>query len=183
MPLLDTSARFCRIHSRRRGFTLMEVVVALGIVAFAVPLILTTLASSSRARLQSENDTRSAWLARDVQQELIAAWSAQQSVINPAPAFPQFANPTTPLVLLYDKEGKFISQGTSDDFSRGHATGGAFYLVSLYGEPALASPLKEGTSDLCHLSLSIESPAAARKEKRSRFVYQAMLQAPVSSSP
>lgn len=161
----------------------MEVVVALGVVAFAVPLILTTMASSSRARAQSENDTRSAWLARDVQSELLASWSKQQSVISPAPAFPEFANAVTPLVLLYDKQGQFLAQGNSNDFTRGHATGEAFFLVALYGESSLASPLKEGSRDLCRLHVSIESPAAARKEKRSRYEYQSLLPTPVTLSP
>ena len=86
-------------------------------------------------------------------------------------------------MLLYDKQGQFIAQGNSDDFTRGHATGGAFYLVAFYGEPALSSPLKEGSSDLCHLNISIESPAAARKEKRSRFVYQSLQHAPITLTP
>ncbi len=56
------------------GMTLMEVVIAIGVVAFVIPLILAATGSAGNSRRNAEADTHSAWIARDVQQNMIVAW-------------------------------------------------------------------------------------------------------------
>ncbi len=67
-------------RTSRPGMTLMEVVIAIGVVAFVVPLILAATGSAGSSRRDAEADTRSAWIAKEVQRQMILKWSEDQTV-------------------------------------------------------------------------------------------------------
>jgi type II secretory pathway pseudopilin PulG len=152
--------------------TLMEVVIALGVVAFAIPLILAATGSAADTRRSAEADTRSAWLARQVQQEILAAWAEPQlpSVIDPAPAFPDFADEASPEILAYDSDGNFLAKGTADDLSAPSRIPKAVYLVTAYGE-AYTPPGSAAANSLSLIRIRVLHPAKATPGKRSTYRY------------
>ncbi len=153
--------------------TLMEVVIAIGVVAFVVPLILATTGSAGRSRLNAEADTRSTWIARQVQREIIAKWATpvQDSVIQTGIAFPSFASKGSPEILAYDSDGNFISKATSQDLDGPSKIPKAVYLVSFYAE-AYNPPNSSGTvNNLSLVHISVHHPAKALKTNRSVHRY------------
>ena len=78
----------------QRGMTLMEVVIAIGVVAFVIPLILAATGSAGNSRRNAEADTRSVWLAREVQQQVLSKWAdpVRESAITNALTFPTFSS-------------------------------------------------------------------------------------------
>jgi type II secretory pathway pseudopilin PulG len=156
------------------GMTLMEVVIALGVVAFVIPLILAATGSANISRLSAEADTRSAWLARDVQREIISAWSvpAPASAFGAALAFPVFATPTAPEILAYDSDGNFLAKGTAADLTAASKIPKASYLVAVHGEAHRPPNLAAGPDTLSLLTIRILHPAKAPAAKRSDLRYQ-----------
>lgn len=173
---------FRRFLKRHRGLTLMEAVVALGVIAVAVPLILSATAVSTRTRMNAETDTRSAWLARTVQQELTSAWRDLPSALFPVkPTFPNLGSPTAPEVLLFDADGQFLARGTADDFLNGVRNNRAVYLVSLHAQKQNPANLTSNEDLLSRVQITIAHPAQGPRPKRVSSTYTVLI--PRQTSP
>ena len=156
--------------------TLMEAVIALGIIAFAVPLVLSATAVSTRTRINAETDTRSAWLARTVQRELTDSWRALPSAMfTPAPAFPTFASATAPEVLLFDAEGRFLTRGNSNDYTNGSRNGNAVYLVSVHSQRHSPANITTTENLLARVQITVAHNAKAPLAKRVPCSYTVLI--------
>jgi type II secretory pathway pseudopilin PulG len=156
------------------GMTLMEVVIALGVVAFVVPLILAATGSANSSRLSAEADTRSAWLAREVQREIISSWTvpAPQTSFGATLTFPVFATATAPEILAYDSDGKFLAKGSAADLSAPSKIPNASYLIAVHGEAHRPPNLAAGPDTLSLITIRVLHPAKAAAAKRSDLRYQ-----------
>jgi type II secretory pathway pseudopilin PulG len=154
----------------------MEAVVALGVIAVAVPLILSATAVSTRTRTNAETDTRSAWLARTVQQELTNAWRDLPSPLFPVkPSFPTFGSPTAPEVLLFDADGQFLARGTSDDFLNGVRNPRAVYLLSVHAQKQNPANLSSNDDLLSRVEITVAHPAQGPRPKRITCSYTVLI--------
>ena len=153
----------------------MEVVIAIGIVAFVVPVILTATAAASKSRMSAEADTLSAWLIKDVYREILSKWAdpVRESSINTDIGFPVFADQDTPIVLAYDSDGNFIEEGSVSDIDSPSLIPDAAYLVAIYGEaytpPNLASA---NPTPLSLVRIRVLHPAKSTPANRSEFRYK-----------
>lgn len=161
-----------------RGMTLMEVVIALGVIAFVVPIILTATASSTSSRLSSEADTRSAWLSKDVYREVLAKWAdpVRESVITEDLGFPAFASADAPLVLAYDYDGNFLAEGSVADIDSPSKIPKAVYLVAFYSESHIPANLAvANSSPLSLLRIRVLHPAKSLQANRSDLRYNLLI--------
>jgi hypothetical protein len=156
------------------GMTLMEVVIALGVVAFVIPLILAATGSANISRLSAEADTRSAWLAREVQREIISAWSvpAPTSAFGASLTFPVFATATAPEILAYDSERNFLAEGTAADLTGPSTIAKASYIVAVHGEAHHPPNLAADPNTLSLLIIRVLHPAKSAAAKRTDLRYQ-----------
>lgn len=154
--------------------TLTEVVIALGVVGFVIPIILAATGSANISRLGAEADTRSAWLAREVQREVISSWAvpARESIFEAALDFPEFADESAPEILVYDAEGNFLTKGGPQDLTGSCKIPKATYLVAVYGEAHRPPNLAPGTDSLSLLRIRVLHPAKSAPAKRSDLRYQ-----------
>lgn len=135
--------RFSGTPSLARGFTLMEVVVSIGILAVALPTIAGTISYSSKRAAESGHEVRAIWLLDSMQSELRATVRGQ----HPATAIHAIAKPASVPSsedLFFDSEGVQV-----DDLKE------AFYRCRLEFRPDASS------DDLIHLQGRIIWPAAA----------------------
>jgi type II secretory pathway pseudopilin PulG len=168
--------------SLRRGLTLMEAVIALGVIAFAVPLIVAATSQSSKTRISAEADTRSAWLAQDVQRQLIDSWNDRVTITFPTkPMFPDFGTASSPIVLLYDNDSAFVQTGTPQEYTNGSTNQRASYLVSVYGIGTTPHNLTTTERNLSRVIISVENSAKAMATKRNRNVFTLLI--PRQTSP
>lgn len=156
-----------------QGMTLMEVVIAIGVVAFVVPLILAATGSAGSSRRNAEADTRSAWIARQVQQELIVSWGKHpaKSVFAENKNFPSFASEGSPDILLFDSGGEFLEKGSASDFTKASQVKDAAYVVAMYAEEYNPPNLTATANPLCILRIRILHPAKAAPSSRSTHRY------------
>ena len=157
----------------RSGMTLMEVVIAIGVVAFVVPLILAATGSAGNSRQNAEADTRSAWIAREVRQELILSWGdhPSESIFEEAMDFPNLANEDKPEMLLFDSNGGFLQKGSEADFTAPSQVKGAAYIVAIHAEEHTPPNLTTTGSPLSLLRIRILHPAKATPGNRSTYRY------------
>lgn len=156
-----------------RGMTLMEVVIAIGVVAFVIPLILAATGSAGNSRRNAEADTRSAWLARNIQQELILSWgeNPSQSIFETSQDFPDLATAEAPEILLYDADGEFLQKGSSQDFDKPSKVAGATYVVALSADEYRPPGLATTANPLALVRLRVLHPAKSAPGKRSTYRY------------
>jgi type II secretory pathway pseudopilin PulG len=160
------------------GMTLMEVVIAISVMAFAVPLIFTATTSASSSRLAAEADTRSVWLTREVQREIILKWSEDsniedQSIITSTFPFPGSGLGVSSKTLIFDNAGEFISEGGPSDRENSSVIPGAAYVVFVEAEiytPPGAVP-SSGEDTLARVTIDVSSPAKTIPGKRSQYRY------------
>ncbi len=153
-------------HTRKSGMTLMEVVIALGIIGFILPIIIAATTSTGNARRNAEADTRSAWLARHIQTQIIAKWAEPpiESEIDSDYTFPENAATESSVVLLYDREGSFLTMGTDADLNSQCKVPKAVFV---------ASATAEFQSDsLALVSITISHPANVLPSKRGSYQYK-----------
>lgn len=155
------------------GMTLMEVVIAIGVVAFVIPLILAATGSAGDSRRSAEADTRSVWLARQVQQEVLSKWAEppRSSVIESAIAFPAFASADSPEVLAYDTGGVFLAKGSAADLTAPSKVPNAAYLVAVHAEAYEPVGVPAVPGKLAMLHIRVIHPAKAAPGGRSTYRY------------
>ncbi|MGJ8634920.1 MAG: hypothetical protein ACSHX7_13465 [Luteolibacter sp.] len=162
----------------------MEVVIAIGVVAVVIPLILSALGSASGSRRNAEADTRSAWLAKEVQRDILRNWAKTDngwtdsgvSVIDEDLDFPVIAKEDAPKVLIYDSEGEFLQEGEVSNLESGIQVKDAAYVVSVYSEiPTDVNGDLIGPVDgLALLRIEVQYPARSKPEKRTTYHYHIM---------
>lgn len=152
---------------------LMEVVIAIGVIAFTIPIILAATGAVMGTKASAEADTRSAWLAREAQRQIIANWRDDEvSDIVTDLAFPEFALSASPIVLLYDGNGEFLAEGGAQDLTASSGVNGAVYLVTFHGERYIP-PNASGSPDvLSLLRIKVLHPAKGAPESRIAYCYK-----------
>lgn len=158
------------------GMTLMEVVIAISVMAFAVPVIFTAISSAGTSRLAAEADTRSVWLAREVQRQMILKWSEEnqvsdQSVISSSFAFPETGAGGSTQTLIFDNDCEFISEGDATDQDAPSAIPRAAYVVTMSAEAYAPPGAATGQGTLARVTIDIANPAKAEPGKRSQYRY------------
>lgn len=153
--------------------TLMEVVIAMGVVAFAVPMFLALSKSAGDSRMNAEADTRSAWLVREVQREMLQAWAnpGGTSIFGMEIDFPTFGSEAAPAVLAFDFEGNFIAPADSEDIGRRSNIPNATYLVAVHGEAHTPANSAIASDKLSLISIRVLHPAKAPPENRREYRY------------
>lgn len=157
-----------------RGMTLMEVVIAIGVIAFVVPMFLAMTKTAVDSRMNAEADTRSAWLAREARQEILAAWAdpVRDSDFGVALPFPRFADEARAEVLAYDGEGKFVGRGSAADLSGRSSIPNAIYLVAVHGEAYDPPDAAHAAESLSLVRIRVLHPAKAPPSNRRVYRYQ-----------
>lgn len=154
------------------GMTLMEVVIAIGVVAFVIPLILAATGSAGNSRRNAEADTHSAWIARDVQQNMIVAWGdhPEASGFKESLSFPVLGTENTPEIFIYKSDGTFLEKGSQSDFTASSQVTDAAYVVAVHAVLPPAN-VPAAANSLSLLSIRVLHPAKAAPSTRSTYRY------------
>lgn len=154
-----------------RGLTLMETVVALGIVALTVPVLVGAMATAVESRRRAEDDTRAAWMTQRVLGELRQAWSGGKSVFgDKAPAYPAFPGADGVILMAFDQNGEFVRLASKSEYDKGIRERGVGYLLTVEGSahrPA-GLTLKE---PLSKVRIVVEAPAQGMPAKRTKLAF------------
>ncbi len=148
----------------KSGMTLSEVVIAIGIIAFSVPLIVAATGGAHHSRQAADADTRSAWLVRDVQRKIMSEWAEamKPSGYEITFPFPSADTPEVAMELRYKQDGALLVEDADQ----------ATYLVKVEAEPYLPRLNQSKASSLARVSIQIQYPAKASPNKRKKLTYQ-----------
>lgn len=146
----------------RSGMTLSEIIITIGVIAFAVPLILAATGNAYQIRQAAEVDTRSAWLARDVQRRIINGWTASASNSGDEETFPFPTSSPSTMEISFSQNGTWLRESTDR----------AAYLALIKAEPFTSNSVQSQLTPLARITITIQYPAKASPNHRKQLSYQ-----------
>lgn len=148
------------------GSSLIEVVIAMGVLAVALPLVFAVLASSGQSCARAQAETRCVWIIPACINEIEAAHQGTGRFLPPLPRGQPFPAPGTILALAFAEDGRALGCVAPDAYQTGVsrlANEPIRYLASFHSEPA---PPRPNMPPLLNLRLTLEYPSAAPLAKR-----------------
>jgi type II secretory pathway pseudopilin PulG len=155
--------------NHQKGSTLIESILAMSVLAVAIPLVFGSFAASDQSKLTSEVETVSAWIVPAAIQELHAVREDRSELFK----LDKLEEPFPPVgkvwVIAFNSDGKLIGRMSEDLYVHGTQTlegQSVYYLVSIK---------QKMTNDIPRLQLWVEYPAAASSASRKHLeFYSAM---------
>jgi prepilin-type N-terminal cleavage/methylation domain-containing protein len=154
--------------SHHRAFSLIEVVLALAVIAFAITGIMGLFPVALRSALESQRETRATLIAQQIFSDLRASpstnlllatgtnLSSTGSFVTPPPSL---SNAWTHVISFSD-DGLPIANG---------ATPNAIYVANISATPNLPVP------GLTRVQVDVEAPPQASSTNRSRYTFLTLL--------
>lgn len=151
-------------RSHRKAFSLIEIVLALGIISFALVGIMGLFPVAMKSAQESQRETRAAQIAMQIFSDLRSTSGTNALLaINTNILTTQLRiNLTGPSsnVISYGQDGLPLGSGTTD---------GAIFLGEIIVTPN--SPM----SGISRIQTTIETPAAAPTASRSKFTFVTLM--------
>lgn len=168
-----------------KGFSLVENLISLVVVAFVAPTVLSALMLSLTTKQQATHETRARQVAQHVFLELPYVWRDESSVMFPRsrgagiPSFPELNSTGTPLAILFGADALLLQdwQVAQPDFPQSgnpDVTGGYLAIVTQVD----GSSLGYNQSYLRRFEVRVEFPAGQPAESRQSHTYARLFRHP-----
>lgn len=156
--------------SRCRGFSLVEVALAIAILGTVVLAMLAMLSSGANSQAEAKQDTMALMLAGQVIESLKSFQVGRDDAVKAEGkylldeflpfSFQSFPAEDTVYVLGFDTQGNKCGSKLSADYEEGTAQPGVAYLVRFEGRPVDLNP------GLTLIKVRVEFPAELPKDRR-----------------
>ncbi|TAG09131.1 MAG: hypothetical protein EAZ42_07985 [Verrucomicrobia bacterium] len=170
-----------------RGASLVEVVIAMGILAVAIPLVFGAIAESGKTSVSSEAETRTSWLVPICLEEIEAS-RLGKSVYFPATKVGD-ALPTGGQIwaLGFSSQGELIGRISDGDYASGTSKIGnseVRYIANIKTSLPRTdnNPQTRTAVPMLPLTITIEYPASAPQARRQLVKFHSLIPAPPASS-
>lgn len=160
---------------RSRGATLVEAVIAIGVLAVAIPMVFGAIAEAGKSTMASEAETRSTWMVPVCLDEVLASRAKRPVYFTATDVGQAFPPAGDVWALAFSEEGKPIGKITKSQYDKG--------LRELSGKPvryiATLNSVSEVTASsgtpLLRLKIAIEYPAISKAAKRGKLDFHSRI--------
>ena len=159
----------------RRGASLIEVIIAIGVLAVSAPLVFAVIAKSSQNAANARAETRCSWIIPACLNEIEAARTGSSQFLPPRVAGEPFPSAGTLLAIGFSEDGRPLGTVAQSAYDRGLKTLAdepLRYIVTIRAETAV---VKAGSPPMLDLHLTLEHPAAAPAIKRRKIDFHSRL--------
>lgn len=155
-----------------RGFTLIEVLIAIGLVATTFPLIFAMLAQNAQRAKRAEQDTRTPFIAQQLIHTIQRGQQTPTFPFNTLLSSPQFPTQGDWIGLLISPEGKILRTLDSDEINKGSTELANGYIALARG---LAHKQEGLSQSLCKVEIRIQTPSSRPIKKRISSTFFSLL--------
>lgn len=157
--------------SRNCGSSLIETVIAMGVLAVAIPLVFGALAESGKSGLSSQAETRSTWIIPACMEEIQASRDGLPQFFTITKVGDIFPPAGDVWALAFSPEGKpvgKISKAVYDKGTKEIDGKPVRYIASLDSQ---APTTTTGATPMLKMHISLEYPASSPAAKRQKLEF------------
>jgi hypothetical protein len=170
---MRTSAQ---LSSGKKGASLVEAIIAVGVLAVAVPLVFATMAESGESGLSAQAETRSSWIVPACMEELQLAMKGTSMHIGELTPTKDFPAAGGIVALAFAGEGGVLGKVEPSAYESGlrEINGRPVrYIASMSG--SLPKQFNDENPQCLTVVITIEYPAAAPAAKRQKIDFHTRL--------
>lgn len=160
---------FSKNSGMAKGSSLVEAIVAVGVLAVAVPLVFATLAGSGESGLSAQAETRCSWIVPTCLEELQATRTGDSRFLPDTLVGEAFPAGGGLMALAFSGDGRVLGQVPRESYESGLRTLGGEavrYIVAMSGTPVTSN---QEAVPLLAVRLTLEYPAVSPAVKRSKL--------------
>jgi type II secretory pathway pseudopilin PulG len=157
--------------SRSRGSSLIETVIAMGVLAVAIPLVFGALAESGKSGMSSEAETRSTWMIPACMEEIQASRENRPQFFTNTTVGQTFPPAGDVWALAFSPEGKPVGKISKAIYDKGtkEVDGQPVrYIASLDSKLPTTTT---GATPMLSMHISLEYPASSPAAKRQKLEF------------
>jgi type II secretory pathway pseudopilin PulG len=156
---------------KNRGSSLVETVIAMGVLAVAIPLVFGSLAESGRSGMSAEAETRSAWIVPNCMEEILASREGRPQFFTATAVNEIFPPSGDVWALAFSPEGKLVGKLSKAVYDKGakDLDGKAIrYIASL---SSTTTTTASGATPMLRARISLEYPSGIPAAKRQKLEF------------
>ena len=152
-----------------QGASLIEAVIAIGVLAVAIPVVFGTLAEAGKSGLDTQAETRSTWMIPACMEEIRASRAGHPRYFTPTTTGQTFPPTGEIWALAFSPDGQPIGRLSQALYAKGtkELNGKTVRYIALLGSSMI--PGKPGTTPMLRVDVAFEYPAAAAAAKRRKL--------------
>jgi len=157
-------------HRPARGASLVEAVIAVGVLAVAVPLVFGALAEAGKSGSSAQAETRSAWIVPACMKEIQASRDGRPQYFAATVTGQPFPPAGDVWALAFGPDGRPVGKLTKSLYERGmkQLDGEPVrFIAVLSAEPETSAP--SGTTPMLRTRISVEYPSSAPAARRGKL--------------
>ena len=154
------------------AFSLIEVVLALGVIAFALVGIMGLFPVAMKSAQESQRETRATLIAQQIFSDLRVSAGTNRFVISgPTASTTNGLSLSSDgnLYLAFGTNGSPLASVTTSDFTNSYPDLTASFLANI------SVDTNTGTSNLSRVQTTIETPAAAPSTSRAKYTFVTLM--------
>jgi type II secretory pathway pseudopilin PulG len=155
--------------SGQSGSSLIEVVIAVGVMAVAVPLVFGALAESGKSGMSAEAETRSAWMVPICMEEIRASREGRSEYFTTTTTGQVFPPASEVWALAFSPEGKPLGKVSKSEYDKGIKTLGTSKVLYLTTLSSTVPKTQTGPVPMLSARISLEYPSGAPAAKRQKL--------------
>ena len=157
------------IHRCPSGTTLIESVIAIGVLAVAIPMVFGTLAESGKSALFAQTESRSTWMVPVCMDEIQASRDGRSRFFPTTEVGEAFPPEGDVWALGFSQDGKLIGKIPKTLYQNGTREIAGTPVRFIATIASTKPPAQDGGPPLLRVAISLESPAASPVEKRRKL--------------
>lgn len=150
----------------RRGVTLVESLIAIGVLAVAIPLVFGAIAESGKSGMSAQAETRATWIVPVCMEEIRASREGKPEFFTSSKVGESIPPSGQVWALGFSPDGKPVGKVDKDAYEQGTREMGGQTLLYIASIQTVESSTSSGNKPMFTVRVSVEYPAAAPKEKR-----------------
>jgi len=162
------------IERKALGFTLIECVVAMGIVAVMFPVMYVLIIQGSEASQKSASETRAVYAARTAMVELAMARNDVAEYLDEVPPWPAFPTSGDDYYFGMNEAGEIVSKLSASEGDASVTNPEITWVAKVRGESS-SIETASGTQEISKVTIRIEYPARLPSAKRQAKIFHRLL--------
>lgn len=156
----------------RRASSLVETVIAIGVLAVAAPLVLATMTQAGKSGLSAEAETRCAWMIPACMEEIHASRGGRSQYFTATSVGQVFPPDDDIWALAFSPEGDVIGKISKSHYDKGIRELDGKPVLYLASMAASTAHTQAGVSPMMDVRISIAYPASAPVTKRQKLDFR-----------